>query len=216
MHLADLTHTSLKQLDAWFTNARSRIGWTSIVKRHFRGSKHMAIDSAAAVFSSVDGQKLSKFPKLMDIPEETVQAFLFMQSKARELYLRQKMKVDDSEVWKVVRQAEKEVLHTNSNNHTVLFSPSNSSRVLTNSMNSREIKWLGYNSSASSICTPLKTPPLSSRHTDYENININTIGSKRKRACKEEKPLKKSRNDLACRYVLLIGFNDLIFILTYS
>ncbi|KAF7436535.1 hypothetical protein PC9H_003368 [Pleurotus ostreatus] len=80
------TGTSLQNIDAWFLNARRRIGWTSISKKYFSGSK---VDTVAAAFRA-----LSDDPKLpisneerRPLPANIRMAFVEMENAAKELYL---------------------------------------------------------------------------------------------------------------------------------
>lgn len=48
--LAKQSAASEAYINSWFTHLRRRIGWTKIVKSHFKGNKALAIDAARSVF----------------------------------------------------------------------------------------------------------------------------------------------------------------------
>ncbi|KDQ31622.1 A mating type protein [Pleurotus ostreatus PC15] len=87
--LSRRTATSVQNIDAWFLNARRRIGWTTISKKFFGGSK---ADTVAAAFRA-----LSDDPKLYanaaeseedhtPLPGNIQMAFVEMEDAAKGLY----------------------------------------------------------------------------------------------------------------------------------
>ncbi|PAV22545.1 HD1 homeodomain mating-type protein [Pyrrhoderma noxium] len=76
-----------KSIESWFASARSRIGWTNIVKQYFKGSRHIAIDFASRVLLSLEDQKSPKITTSHKrISREIEEAFLSMRSKAFKLF----------------------------------------------------------------------------------------------------------------------------------
>lgn len=57
-NIAASSGVPLKTVSDWFTNARRRIGWSRVVKRHFKGQRVLAVDAASRVFSK-DSQSSS-------------------------------------------------------------------------------------------------------------------------------------------------------------
>ncbi|KAF4604955.1 hypothetical protein EYR40_003738 [Pleurotus pulmonarius] len=75
------TGTSLQNIDAWFLNARRRIGWTTISKKYFSGSK---VDTVAAAFRalSIEVSDEDRTP----LPANIRMSFVEMENTAKELY----------------------------------------------------------------------------------------------------------------------------------
>lgn len=53
-HLARQAGTTIKAISEWFTQARRRIGWTSLSKRHFQGNRQLTVDCAHRIFCERD------------------------------------------------------------------------------------------------------------------------------------------------------------------
>ena len=152
----------------------------------------MTTDFASSVFLSSNDKKRSTTPKLTDMPNEIVQAFLSMQSKACELYFLQNKKDDESEAKSLIRQAE-EALRINTNGSLVLPSSSRL-HIGINSENVRKDTCLTYDSTSSPQLILHKSNLPCSNSMTYAPI------SKRKIEFKEERPSKK-RCDRKARYV---------------
>nr|AER51803.1 homeodomain 1 mating type protein [Pleurotus tuoliensis] len=83
------TGTSLQNIDAWFLNARRRIGWTGILKKYFSGSK---TDTIAAAFRALKDD-LSPLIGVAHVEEDHTplpaniqMAFVEMEDAAKRLY----------------------------------------------------------------------------------------------------------------------------------
>lgn len=83
------TGTSLQNIDAWFLNARRRIGWTSISKKYFGSSK---ADTIAAAFRALNDDIKSVTGTIDDeaerapLPANIQMAFVEMEDAAKRLY----------------------------------------------------------------------------------------------------------------------------------
>lgn len=77
--LAKECHVSLRCIDDWFKSIRRRMGWVSLCKTHFKGSRSLAIVAAKRTFleESVGA----------DLPFEVVADFLAMKSRLQNLYI---------------------------------------------------------------------------------------------------------------------------------
>ena len=79
--MASEAGVSLRTMDDWFKSVRRHIGWVSLVKRHFKGSRSLAIAAAERVFCRDSDDA--------NIPSEIASDFLAMQSKLADLYSEQ-------------------------------------------------------------------------------------------------------------------------------
>nr|AER51799.1 homeodomain 1 mating type protein [Pleurotus tuoliensis] len=83
------TGTSLQNIDAWFLNTRRRIGWTSISKKFFSGSK---VDTIAAAFRALKDDLKPSISATDDeaerspLPANIQMAFVEMEDAAKRLY----------------------------------------------------------------------------------------------------------------------------------
>nr|AAS46746.1 HD1 homeodomain mating-type protein [Pleurotus djamor] len=77
------TTTSLASIDTWFLNIRRRIGWTSISKTYFAGSRADTVAAATRALVE-DGNKDDAAEPL---PANIRMAFVQMEATAKELYL---------------------------------------------------------------------------------------------------------------------------------
>ncbi|KAF4573177.1 TALE/M-ATYP homeobox family protein [Pleurotus pulmonarius] len=83
------TGTSLQNIDAWFLNARRRIGWTRISKKYFGGSK---ADTVAAAFRALNDDIKPATGSIDDeaartpLPGNIQMAFVEMEDAAKRLY----------------------------------------------------------------------------------------------------------------------------------
>ncbi|KAL5533897.1 hypothetical protein ACEPAG_357 [Sanghuangporus baumii] len=76
--IASEAGVSVKTIEDWFTNTRRRIGWTSIVQKHFRNSRSEAIDCALSVLNGERARQPFK-------PEQ-YEALLAMKASALSLF----------------------------------------------------------------------------------------------------------------------------------
>nr|QBP35422.1 homeodomain 1 mating type protein [Pleurotus eryngii] len=79
------TGTSLRNVDAWFINARRRIGWSSISKKYFSGSKIETVSAAFRALSD-DSKPTANDEEQPPLPANIRMAFVEMESAAKELY----------------------------------------------------------------------------------------------------------------------------------
>ncbi|KAF9502396.1 hypothetical protein BDN71DRAFT_1500521 [Pleurotus eryngii] len=79
------TGASLTNIDAWFLNARRRIGWSTISRKYFGGSK---TDTAAAAFRALskEAPRLSDGEEQTPLPANIWVAFVEMEDVAKQLY----------------------------------------------------------------------------------------------------------------------------------
>lgn len=76
--MASQAGVTLRSMDDWFKALRRHIGWVSFVKRHFKGSRALAIAAAERVLSQDGGDA--------NIPFEIAADFLAIRSKLANLY----------------------------------------------------------------------------------------------------------------------------------
>lgn len=76
--IGELTGVSSKAVGEWFSQARRRIGWTTILKKRFGGNRQLCIDCAHIIFSEGTGYSL--------YPKGIIQDFHRMKSKSERLY----------------------------------------------------------------------------------------------------------------------------------
>ncbi|KAI5116327.1 hypothetical protein M0805_003540 [Coniferiporia weirii] len=76
--IAEETGSAVKTVNEWFIHIRKKIGWTSIVKRFFKGDRSVAVDYARSVLL---GER-SAAP----IAEKIADAFMTMKSVAEKLF----------------------------------------------------------------------------------------------------------------------------------
>nr|AGS09375.1 b1 homeodomain mating type protein [Heterobasidion abietinum] len=55
--LADSSDASLESINEWFHNARERIGWTTLARHHFQGSRSAIVDAAWRAFVEPDSRR---------------------------------------------------------------------------------------------------------------------------------------------------------------
>jgi hypothetical protein len=79
------TGTSLKDIDAWFTDVRKRIGWNSLRKKHFTTRKEMI--AAATRFFKPSSMQLDPETELEDTAHFD-QDFALLEDNAKNLYSR--------------------------------------------------------------------------------------------------------------------------------
>ncbi|KAJ8516111.1 hypothetical protein ONZ45_g6530 [Pleurotus djamor] len=82
--IARETSTSTHHIDTWFLNIRRRIGWTTISKSYFAGSKAATVAAATRALSE-DGHRLAAQPG-EPLPANITLAFVQMEATARDLY----------------------------------------------------------------------------------------------------------------------------------
>nr|AER51795.1 homeodomain 1 mating type protein [Pleurotus tuoliensis] len=82
------TGTSLQNIDAWFLNARRRIGWTSISKKYYSGSKADTIAAASRALSKAEYTLLTRADDQEPTPlaANIWMAFVEMEDVAKQLY----------------------------------------------------------------------------------------------------------------------------------
>lgn len=76
--LALASGCSLNSVNSWFTNARKRMGWTSICRERFHGCRADAVDAAFRVMVQDDPDR--------PVGDELTRAFMEMKVAAEELY----------------------------------------------------------------------------------------------------------------------------------
>lgn len=79
-HLARQAGTTIKAISEWFTQARRRIGWTSLSKRHFQGNRQLTVDCAHRIFCERDAYAA--------YPADLVKDFETVRSKAKRLAIK--------------------------------------------------------------------------------------------------------------------------------
>nr|UWI70523.1 homeodomain mating-type A1 [Pleurotus eryngii] len=80
------TGTSIQNVDAWFLNARRRIGWTSISKRYYNGSKIDTIAAASRALTSNSATGVADDEEYTPLPANIRMAFVEMEAAAKEMY----------------------------------------------------------------------------------------------------------------------------------
>lgn len=76
--IAEETGASTKTVNDWFVQIRRRIGWTAIVKRHFRKCRAEAVDCATNLLCGQPDEK--------QIPQHISDAFIAMKTCAERLF----------------------------------------------------------------------------------------------------------------------------------
>ncbi|KAG5220681.1 homeodomain mating type protein [Salix suchowensis] len=84
------TGTSIQNVDAWFLNARRRIGWTSISKRYYNGSKIDTIAAASRALTSNSATGVADDEEYTPLPANIRMAFVEMEAAAKEIRRRQR------------------------------------------------------------------------------------------------------------------------------
>lgn len=74
-----MSRITSRTIDDWFKSLRRHIGWVSLCKRHFRGSRSLAIIAAERMFSDAGHD--------VDLPFELAADFLDMKSKLENMYV---------------------------------------------------------------------------------------------------------------------------------
>ncbi|EKM49253.1 uncharacterized protein PHACADRAFT_131851 [Phanerochaete carnosa HHB-10118-sp] len=67
LSMATQAGISFRSMDEWFKSVRRHIGWVSIVKRHFKGSRALAIAAAERVLSQNGGDTTTSFEIAADL-----------------------------------------------------------------------------------------------------------------------------------------------------
>lgn len=89
LEISTATSSSLKDVDAWFTDARKRIGWNQLRREHFPKRADL-IKSATLFFkqtqSTIPASKSKRSTLAADLYNDFAYQFVQMQECARELY----------------------------------------------------------------------------------------------------------------------------------
>ncbi|KAF8153548.1 homeodomain protein [Pholiota molesta] len=83
------TGSSIKDLDAWFTDARKRIGWNQLRRTHFSNRREKIIDAATSFFKpSPQFLKLDSSPDVFPLSktDDYSMAFVEMEERAQRLF----------------------------------------------------------------------------------------------------------------------------------
>ncbi len=78
--IASASGVSVKCIGDWFSNVRRRIGWSALLKRHFRGERTAMLDAAHAVFGKPG------LSDMLNVPQRVVNELLQVERTLKALY----------------------------------------------------------------------------------------------------------------------------------